>query len=118
VRWFKAAADAGDREGLNNLAVMLDNGLGVGADPAAAQTLFERAARAGESGAAVNLALMLLRPGKAATAAARVEAYAWLNLAASLGHAQAATMRANLALLLSPEQVAEAQAKSLGLMKN
>jgi len=116
VRWFRAAAAAGDREGQNNLAVMLDNGLGAAADPAAARQLFERAARAGEAGAAVNLALMLLRPGKEATAEARLAAYAWLNVAASQGHEQAATMRSNLALLLTPEEVALAQARSLTLL--
>lgn len=115
VRWFRAAADAGDREGLNNLAVMLDNGLGTPADPAAAQQLFERAARAGEAGAAVNLALMLMRPAKAVTVEQKISAYAWLNLAASQGYTEALAMRTNLALLLTPEQIATAQAQSLTL---
>lgn len=41
-----------------------------------------------------------------------VEAYAWLNVAAAQGSAEAATARDELAAFMSPEAVAKGQAKS------
>jgi TPR repeat protein len=113
VRWFRAAAERKDPEGMNNLAVMLDQGLGTRADEAEAQRLFEVAARSGESAAAVNLALMLMRPPASDAAEALVRAYAWLNIAASLGHPDAQRYRANLQSKLTSEQISSAQQLSV-----
>ena len=123
VKCFKASAEKNDREGLNNLAVMLDNGFGTSPDHAGAMKLFQRAARAGESAAALNLALMHLRPGTSEDKlnedrnSRLIEAYAWLNVAASLGQTEAIARRGELSATLNGEQIAEAQALSLKLLE-
>jgi TPR repeat protein len=123
VKWFRASAEKNDREGLNNLAVMLDNGVGTPADRAEAMKLFGRAARAGESAAALNIALMYLRTETNDDkenddgGSRLIEAYAWLNVAASQGQTEAATRRRELSVALKPEQIAKAQARSLKLLE-
>ena len=51
VRWYRAAADQGNRDGLAGLAEMYSKGEGVELDEARALSLFEQAALAGHAGA-------------------------------------------------------------------
>lgn len=54
---LEEAAQAGAVEGLRELGVMLNGGVGVPADPVRANELFRRAAEAGDGYAAFNLAV-------------------------------------------------------------
>jgi TPR repeat protein len=125
VKWFRASAEKEEAEGINNLAVMLDQGLGVPADRDAAMALFEKAARRGDASAAFNFSQMLLRDlaPRVAKASRRdaqrterlVLAYSWLNVAASLGHSDAVWRRELVGSELSAAEIASAQAKSIEL---
>ena len=120
TRWFRSAADKKDLEGINNLGVMLDQGLGAAQDRTKAMSLFDAAARAGHPGAAVNLALMMMRapatlPSDQEGERIRplVKAYAWLNFAAGLGNLEARQYRAELHSKLTSEEIADAQRLSV-----
>lgn len=56
VRWYRAAADQGHKEGLAGLADMYAKGEGVDKDPGEARSLYEKAADAGHDRAARVLA--------------------------------------------------------------
>jgi TPR repeat protein len=61
ARWYRLAADAGDRQATFALGVMLLNGApGVPKDRAAAAALFEKAAAQGHAGAFYNLGVMAI----------------------------------------------------------
>jgi TPR repeat protein len=105
-KYFEEASAGGDYRGMTQLAVLLMAGGGGRKDPAQAKTLLETAALGGESRAAYQLALA--SPDK-------VEAYAWLNLAASEGDQPSIEMRNTLRAELSEEMLAAAEARSTQL---
>ena len=75
TRWLRRAADAGSPSASAALGARLERGAGevAAAEPAAARVYYEGAARAGDTGAALRLGLMLAegRGGDADAAAAR-----------------------------------------------
>ena len=58
LRWFRAAAEAGDSRAMNQLASRYATGTGVARDDAQAVQLWRKAADAGEVSAMINLAQM------------------------------------------------------------
>ncbi|MFE9627025.1 tetratricopeptide repeat protein [Streptomyces sp. NPDC006527] len=80
---LEEAAQAGAVEGLRELGFMLNDGIGVPADPVRANDLFRRAAEAGDGYAAFNLAVNFYR-GHGTGKNAR-EFTKWLQVAADLG---------------------------------
>lgn len=103
--WLRAQADAGIRPAQSAMAFWL---VQLEDDPSAAMPYFEAAASRGDVGAQHQLGMMLTR-GEG-TAQDYVAGHAWLNIAAASGHAEAIQMRATVSELMTPEQVAAAQA--------
>lgn len=61
MEWFQRAADGGNRDGIENLAIMLHNGDGVPENKREAAKLYRRAADLGSEQAMAQLAMMLIR---------------------------------------------------------
>jgi TPR repeat protein len=101
-------------EARNNYAVMLDNGLGVAADPTGAMKLFSESASAGEIRAQVNLGKKLASDPSSPENILR--AYAWLNVASSSGDSEAKALKSMVAARLNAEQLREAQRLSRSLV--
>jgi hypothetical protein len=95
---------------------MLDNGRGVPADPVAAMVWFRKAARQGDGAAQVNLGKKYLAATDSPEHAAL--AYAWFNLAASSGDAQAAALKQELSVRLSRDEIQRAQRMSSSLLSS
>ncbi len=110
VKWYRKAADQGNAEAQNNLAVMYANGQGVPQDYAEAVKWFRKAAGQGFPRAQHDLAVMYANGQGVPQDYA--EAYKWFNLAASQGDASASADRNKLALSMTPDQIAEGQRRS------
>jgi TPR repeat protein len=111
VRWYRLAADQGVAEAQYNLGGMYDYGLGVPEDYGEALRWYRLAADQGHAEAQVNLGRMYAN-GRGVPQD-YVQAHMWYNLAASrtTGEARdsAVEFRDNLADLMTPTQIAEAQ---------
>lgn len=83
VRWYRAAADQGHKEGLAGLADMYAKGEGVEKDLAEARSLYEKAADAGQDRAARVLAYAYEKGGLDVEPDAGQAAY-WKSRAAEL----------------------------------
>jgi len=93
VGWFRAAADAGDVDGLAMLGLCQLEGLGLPADPVLARTLLEPAAARGSAIAHFQLGRMLMTGrGGPRDEEAGLSAYV---TAAAMGHAEAVFNLAN-----------------------
>jgi alpha/beta superfamily hydrolase len=79
VRWYRAAAERGNADAQNDLAVMYDAGDGVAEDDAEAVRWYRRASAAGNPSAQYNLGLMYAN-GEG-VARDRTRAYVWLSVA-------------------------------------
>jgi len=91
--WFRAAADAGDADGLALLGLCLLEGLGLPADPVQARSLLELAAARGSAIGQFQLGRALLTArGGPGDEARGLRAYV---AAAALGHAEATFNLAN-----------------------
>jgi hypothetical protein len=110
VKWYRKAAEQGDAEAQFNLGVMYENGRGVLQDYAEAVKWYRKAAEQGVAPAQNNLGQMY-ENGRGVPQD-YVEAYKWSNLAASQGNAKGSTNRNNLALKMTPDQIAEGQRRS------
>ena len=111
VYWYRKAAESGHARAQQNLGVMYQEGAGVPLDYSEAAKWYRMAARGGNVPAKLNLGVMLERgvPGMPLNV---IEAHMWYNLAAAQGNAEAAKFRDELALDMSREQIAEAQARA------
>ena len=87
VRWYRAAAEQGHKEGLAGLADMYAKGEGVEKDLAKARSLYEKAADAGQDRAARVLANAYEKGGLDVEADSSKAAY-WQSRAAELGAAK------------------------------
>lgn len=126
IPWALAAADAGDEKALDWLVAQADGGLRA-AQSAYGQWLVEQgesegavkylrqAAEAGDINAQYQLAMMLTTGD--GIGQDYVWAHAWMNIAAAGGHQEAAQKRSVLNDLMTPEQVAEAQAQARAFFK-
>ena len=110
-QWYEQAAAQGYPMAQFNLGVLYDNGDGVPQDYAKARQWYEQAADRGYAMAQTNLGV-LYRSGHGAPQN-DVRAYMWFSLAAarSTGNLQkpAADTRDDMALRMTPAQIAEAQ---------
>lgn len=111
VRWSRLAAEQGNARGQALLGVAYYSGHGVAQDFDEAARWARLAAEQGDAGAQVVLGTLYLN----GTGVARdhVSAHAWLTLASSAsGIAGARELRDRVAERMTPEQVAEAQARA------
>ena len=90
AEWFRSAAEAGEREGMNMLGRCYENGWGIGVDYEQAVRWFRAAAEAGLDWGQYNFANMLLRGD--GIAEDRAEALRWYRAAAAQGHAKSINM--------------------------
>lgn len=113
--WLTRAAEQGEAEAQYLLGTLYSKGHGVIQDYMQAAQWFEKAADAGHADAMYHLGMMYAT-GEG-VAKDRVQAYVWFNLAAAAGDHSAVIAREEVAGLLSPEQLAQGQARSRDLDK-
>ncbi len=102
--WFRRAAQQGHAEAQFKLALLLAQ---EGSGTAAAAALYEAAARQGLDAAQFNLGVVLLNGAE--TPGERVEALAWISIAAESGLDAAQNLREELAGTLPATDVEEAK---------
>lgn len=107
-RFYTEAAEKGDSEANNELGFMYFVGHGVEQNYEKAFELFEIAARKGLVMAQYNVGIMLYS-GNGVPAPDLVAAYAWLSVAATNGHSQAAQVRDLVEASLSKAKLLQAQ---------
>ena len=111
--YYHKAADLGDDRAQFNLGCMHIAGRGVSENYEEAYRWFKQAALQGNASAQFNLAI-LYEMGNG-THQDFTEAYIWYSMAAAKGNAEAAEKRDQLALLLTKEQLSEAQTRTAGI---
>lgn len=107
VAWYRAAADKGQPNAQHSLGFMYSVGRGVPQDFNEAVRCYRMAAEQGNPWGQFNLAITYA-DGRGVEQDF-VQAHRWYNLAASQGHEDAAKVRDELAELMTPEQIADAQ---------
>ena len=107
AKWFRMAADQDHAPAQSNLGLMYARGRGVAQNDAEAAKWFRRAADKGLVEAQTILGLIYVK-GQGVTQN-YVFAHMWFNLAAAQGSAGALDNRDQLARMMTPAQVAEAQ---------
>ena len=107
ARWFRQAADQDYAPAQSNLGLIYAKGEGVARNDAVAATWFRKAADQGLVEAQTILGLIYVK-GQG-VAQNYVQAHMWFNLAAAQGDAGALANRDQLARLMTPAQIAEAQ---------
>lgn len=108
IRWYSQAADNGNNEAQNELGFLYFIGKGVETDLEKGGTYFLEAARGGLLVAQYNVGIMYYT-GRGVDSTDPVQAYAWLNIAASRGHRPARAARDFLETILDREQLLAAQ---------
>ncbi len=112
VRLYGLAAAQGNAKAQFNLGVKYDNGQGVAQDYKEAARLYGLAAAQGNAGAQSNLGVMY--SNGQGVAQDYVRAHMWYNLGASSLSGEegkiATSNRDNIAKMMTPQQIAEAQA--------
>ena len=106
-KWYGLAAAQGHAEAQFNLAVMNANGWGVPMNDAEAARLYGLAAEQGFTQAQTSLA-SLYRSGRGVEQSG-VEAYRWYAIAAKLGDMNAEFKLDEIAIDLSPDEIAAAE---------
>jgi TPR repeat protein len=107
VKWYRKAAEQGNAQAQDYLAIMYGQGKGVPQDYAEAIQWFKRAAEQGNADAQGNLGWMYGEGN--GVPVDYVEAYKWFNLAAAQGDATAIRNRDSLVPFMTADQIAEAQ---------
>lgn len=107
AKWFHRAAAQENAEAQHNLGVMYDRGQGVAQDYAEAVKWFRLAAAQGLANAQSGLGIMYYN-GQGVVQD-YVRAHMWFNLSAVSGNASSVRNRDNIAKLMTPQQIAEAQ---------
>ena len=119
--WYRRAAEQGHVQAQFSLGLMLANGRdGVPSDAGEAAMWYRKAAEQGHVKAQFNLGLLYEYGDgvrKDGVPTDYVQAYAWFNLAAAQGLGVAMIARAELAVRMTPAQIAEAQKLSVGLVE-
>lgn len=108
AHWYRQAADKGHARAQQNLGAMYEEGAGVIQDYVEAAKWYRFAAAGGNVNAKLNLGVVIER-GVPGIPLNIVRAHMWYNLAGSQGSIEAAKFRDEAALVMSREQVAEAQ---------
>jgi clan AA aspartic protease (TIGR02281 family) len=107
LKWFRLAATQGQALAQNNLGVMYYIGEGVPQNYAEALKWFRLAATQGQAFAQNNLGLMY--ENGHGVPPNYVRAYIWYNLSAAQGYQEPLYNREQVARLMTPAQIAEAQ---------
>jgi TPR repeat protein len=107
AEWFRKAADQGHAAAQSNLGLLCAKGQGVAQNDAEAAKWFHKAADQGLAEAQTILGAMYVK-GQG-VAQSYVLAHMWFNLAAAQGDAGALANRDQLARMMTPAQIAEAQ---------
>ncbi|MCD8561167.1 MAG: sel1 repeat family protein [Shewanella xiamenensis] len=107
LTWYQKAAEQGDVGAQYNLGVMYDQGQGVTRDYSQAFAWYKRAAEQGYAKAQHNLGVMY-KYGQA-VAQNNIQAYVWYSVAAANGELGAAKKRDEVAKLLIPAALGDAQ---------
>ena len=110
VDWYTRAAKDGSTDAINRMGELWATGQDGQPDPVEAAKWYRRAAGRGLAGAQFNLGRACLK-GEG-IARDPVEAGSWLDLAARQNHAEAARLRGEAELQLTPEQLAEARKRA------
>ncbi len=110
LRLFRQAADQGNAEAQHRLGVMYEFGIGVPQNFSEAFGLFSLAARQGFMRSQASLGLMY-SDGRGSPVDLSA-AHMWFNLAAAQGDHGAATNRDLAAKQMTPQQIAQAQARA------
>jgi uncharacterized protein len=105
--WYAKAADHGDPRAQFNLGLLYANGWGVKRDDKKALDLYRKSAEQGYVGAQLNLGVMYANG--VAVPQNVVEAYKWLDLAATQGDPQAIKNRATISDRMPPTYVDQAK---------
>lgn len=108
AEWYRRAAEQGNVRAMHNLAVMLSEGIGGPADFKEASRWFIMAADHGVRDSQYNLGVMFARG--LGGAQDLVQSYKWFAIAAQQGDPDAGTRGDEVARILSPDQLAQAQA--------
>ncbi len=115
ARYFKIAADQNDPESLNFFGMMSELGLGVPQDSAVAEDHFRKAALQGHVKAQANLGMTMNPVSESKDR--KMEALAWLMLAASQGEVTAEKSLADFIPGLKPGDIERAQGHTQELRK-
>jgi uncharacterized protein len=107
AEWFHKAADQGHAAAQSNLGLLCAKGQGVAQNDAEAAKWFQKAAGQGLAEAQTILGAIYVK-GQG-VAQNYVLAHMWFNLAAAQGDAGALANRDQLARMMTPAQIAEAQ---------
>jgi TPR repeat protein len=107
IKWFRLAAAQGLDDAQDYLGIMYTQGKGVPQDHAAAVGWFRQAAAQGHGSGQSNLGVMYSKG--LGVARDPVLALMWWSLAVQNGYVNASKFRDQIAPLLTPEQIAEAQ---------
>jgi len=108
VRWYRLAADQGHADAQYALGIMYNDGRGITQDYVESAKWYRLAADQGDAGAQTNLGVMYAE-GQGVPQD-YVLAHMWLNLAAAQGAEKAINNRDIAVTLMTPAQIAEAQA--------
>jgi TPR repeat protein len=110
VKWFTKAAEQGYVNAQNNLGVMYDDGDAVAENDVEAVKWFTKAAEQGFARAQNNLGAMY-ENGRGVPKDT-IQAAKWYILAIAQGNEEAVTKYTELAKLMTPEQIDQAQQAS------
>ena len=114
VRWYRLAAEQGHARAQNDLGSMYVNGEGVLQDYAEAEYWSRLAAEQGHAQAQLNLGVMY--DFGQGVPQDYVSAHMWYNIASANGEEIAAERRNSLAEQMTPDQIADAQARARACM--
>lgn len=106
--WYVRAAERGNAKAMHNLAVLYAEGVSGKPDYASATEWFRKAAELGVRDSQYNLAILLGRG--LGTPTDLKQSYVWFAVSASQGDEDAAKKRDDVALRMSPEDLAAAKA--------
>lgn len=122
LKWFRSAAEQGEADAQFNLARIYESNANDGfyrrrarpvpTDDSEALKWYRRSAEQNHTQAQVKLA-QLYAKGAAPVAPDPVQAYKWLGIAAARGDATAVKLRADLAVGMTHEQIAEGDAQTM-----
>jgi len=114
AKWYRKAAEQGLTSAQLTIGRMFENGDGVLKDAAQAVAWYRKAAEQGDASGQYNLGLMIAKEQGAPKDF--VEAYKWANLAAAQGQPSAKELRSVLEKRMTPEEIAEAQRRSVAFV--
>ncbi len=116
IKWYKLAAENGDRESQSELAFLYFTGKGGGRDLEKAFYWYERSAYQGLPVSQYSLGIMYYS-GSGIKQPDLIRAYGWLSLAASKNHLDAQLSRDYLETVLNAEELKKAQDYSVQLFQ-